>query len=268
MATRVNGQEDGGLDATDRGLQYGDGLFETMAVRDGRARFFDWHLERLAVGAGRLSIALPPARWLADEVARAWPQGRGVVKLILTRGPAARGYRPPRETRPTCIVSGQDWPAWPPACWIDGVRLRWCALRLARQPQLAGLKHLNRLEQVLARSEWDDPAIAEGLMMDDRNHVISGTQTNLFAVIGGRLVTPALDACGVAGVMRRAFRGWSAEQGDIAEERPVKQAELADATELIVTNSLIGAWPVRELAGRELAVGDRAGRFNRWLDAR
>ena len=266
MPTRINGQAGTTVEATDRGLQYGDGLFETMAVRDGRARFFDWHLERLARGAERLGIALPAAAWLRDEVAQAWPAGRGVVKLVLTRGPAERGYRPPCEARPTCIVSGQEWPAWPAACWTVGVRLRWCELRLARQPRLAGLKHLNRLEQVLARAEWEDPAIAEGLLMDDRNQVISGTQTNLFAWRGGRLWKPRLDECGVAGVMRRAFRSWAAEQGETADERPVPQAELAEATEVILTNALIGAWAVCEIAGRTLAVGDRAARFNGWLD--
>lgn len=266
MVVLVNGRETDRIEAADRGLQYGDGLFETMAVRDGRARFFDWHLERLAEGARRLALALPDSALLGTEIARAWPAGRGVVKLILTRGPAARGYRPENAGTPTRMVSGHDWPHHPHSAWTEGVRLRWCKLRLARQPALAGIKHLNRLEQVLARAEWDDPEIAEGLLVDEQDSVISGTQTNLFAVIAGRLTTPRLDQAGVAGVMRRTFRNWAVEQGDAVDERPLSAPELAEASELILTNSLIGAWPVRDLAGRVLRIGDRALRFNRWLE--
>jgi len=266
MPVFVNGREDGRLDPLDRGLQYGDGLFETMAVRDGRARFFEWHLERLAEGAHRLALPSPDRDQLRLQIAVAWPAGRGVVKLIWTRGPAGRGYRPPVAVEPTCIVAGFDWPAWPASAWNDGVCLRYCRTRLARNPVLAGMKHLNRLEQVLARAEWDGERIAEGLMLDDLGQVISGTQGNLFAVIAGRLVTPALDQCGVAGVMRRALCGWAADHAMAVVERSLRPEDLEAASEMFVTNALIGAWPVCELAGRRVRAGPIAARFNAWLE--
>lgn len=265
MPVLVNGRESGSIDPGDRGLQYGDGLFETLAVRDGRARFLAWHLERLAEGARRLALRLPDADRLREQIARAWPAGQGVVKLILTRGAGGRGYRPPPGAEPTCIVAGSEWPDRPASAWTEGVSLRYCSTRLSRNPLLAGIKHLNRLEQVLARSEWDDERIAEGLMLDDLGQVISGTQSNLFAVIAGQLVTPAVDQCGVAGIMRRAFRDWASASTRPVIERVIRPEELAGASELLLTNTLIGAWPVRCLAGRDLPVGRLAGRFNAWL---
>lgn len=265
MPVLVNGVAGGRPDPLDRGLQYGDGLFETMAVRDGRARFLEWHLERLAEGARRLGLPLPAEDHLAAQIAAAWPAGHGIVKLICTRGPAGRGYRPPVRPVPTCIAAGFEWPAWPTTAWSEGIRLRYCRTRLGRNPALAGIKHLNRLEQVLARAEWEDEGIAEGLILDDRGLVISGTQSNLFAVIAGQVVTPVLDQCGVAGVMRRAFCAWAADQAAAVVERSLRPEELDSAVEIFMTNALIGAWPVRELAGKAVAAGSLAGRFNDWL---
>lgn len=265
MPVLVNGVAGGRLDPLDRGLQYGDGVFETIATLDGRGRFADWHVERLAEGARRLGLPRPVPAMLHSQISAACPRGRGVVKLIWTRGPAGRGYRPPPDAQPTCIAAGFVWPAWPATAWSEGVRLRYCRTRWSRNPALAGIKHLNRLEQVMARAEWSDENIAEGLMLDDRDQVISGTQANLFAVIAGRIMTPVLDQCGVAGVMRRAFCSWAAEQATAVIERSIRAEELQTATELFVTNALIGAWPVRELAGKRMPGGSLAARFNEWL---
>ncbi len=264
MPVLVNGRA-AGLDPLDRGLQYGDGLFETIAVHDGRARFLAAHLERLAEGARRLALPSPDPEHLAGQIAAAWPDRRGVVKLVWTRGPAGRGYRPPAHPEPTCIAAGFAWPEWPASAWSEGVRVRYCRIRLGNNPVLAGIKHLNRLEQVLARAEWDDEHIAEGLMLDTMGQVISGTQSNMFAVVAGRLVTPALDQCGVAGVMRRAVCGWAADRGNEVAECSLRPEALETATEIFVTNALIGAWPVRELAGRQLPPGPLAAQFNAWL---
>ncbi len=265
MRVLVNGREDDCIDPMDRGLHYGDGLFETMAVRGGRVRFLDWHLERLADGAARLAIPLPEPGTLAAEIAAVSAADRGVVKLMLTRGAGERGYRPPPHPEPMRMLVGLPWPALAPAAWSEGVRVGWCRMRLGRNPRLAGIKHLNRLEQVLARAEWDDAAMAEALMMDDRGHVICGTQTNLFARIAGRWTTPLLDQCGVAGVMRRAFMEWAAARGEPVIERELPAAELAGAGALLLTNAVVGAWPVRELAGRALPIDAVAAPFNGWV---
>ena len=265
MRVLINGRTDEPLDARDRGLHYGDGLFETLAVVGGRPRFLDWHFERLGLGATRLGLPLPDFERLRAEIATACAEPRGVVKVIVTRGVGPRGYRPPSHPEPTRIVAGAPWPDWAPTAWSDGVRIGWCRTRYGRNPALAGIKHLNRLEQVLARAEWDDGRMDEGLMQDDRDQVISATQANLFARIDGQWTTPLLDQCGVAGVMRRAFRSWSAEAGDPVIERALPAAELARATHCILTNALIGAWPVREIAGRRLALDSRAAQFNEWI---
>lgn len=267
MQAWVNGHAGAGIDPSDRGLNYGDGLFETLAVSRGRPRFLGWHLERLLDGCQRLGIPSPEPRRLQAEIERACPDEQGVVKLIVTRGSGERGYRPPRQPDPTRIVVSLPWPAYPPANWSAGVRLRNCRTRLGRNPALAGIKHLNRLEQVLARGEWDDADVAEGIMMDDRDRVIGATQSNLFARIGGRWATPRLDQCGVAGVMRRAFLGWSAQQGDPVDVRALSAADLGAATAVLLTNALIGAWPVREMAGRPLVVDRQSAAFNAWVAA-
>jgi 4-amino-4-deoxychorismate lyase len=264
MRVFVDGEEGGLVDPLDRGLQYGDGLFETIAVLNGRPRLLEWHLERLAEGARRLGFPAIDTGLLNREVARASSAPRCVVKLVLTRGTGERGYRPPAHAVPRLIVASWNWPS---AVAPDraGARVDWCRTRLGRNPRLAGIKHMNRLEQVLARAEWEPGEWDEGLMCDDGDNVIAATQANLVARIGGRWVTPRLDQCGVAGVMRRAFLAWLARQGADFEERALSRAEIESATALVLTNALVGAWPVRLLAGRSLAMDPAAPEFNAWL---
>jgi 4-amino-4-deoxychorismate lyase len=265
MSLLVNGKAGGHVDPADRGLLYGDGLFETIAVCSGAPRFLDWHFERLAAGARRLGMPAPETGKLREEIASVAPSGQAVVKLVLTRGVGPRGYSPPARVVPTRIVSATPWPSWPAKSWQEGIRVGWCRTRLGRNPALAGLKHLNRLEQVLGRAEWDDEGPEEGLMRDDRDYAISGTQANLFARIAAAWVTPRLDQCGVAGIMRRAFLQWAAEQGTPVIERDLPATELASATALALTNALIGAWPVRDLAGKSLSPDPDVAAFNAWL---
>jgi 4-amino-4-deoxychorismate lyase len=263
MRVFVNGEARESVDVQDRGLQYGDGLFETLAVANGRLRFLDWHLERLADGARRLGFPAPDRDRIRTELGAAAGGATAIVKLLLTRGPGPRGYRPPRVAAPTRIVMAID--AKPPAPAAEGARLGWCRTRLGRNPALAGIKHLNRLEQVLARAEWEDGRMDEGLLQDGDGQVIGATQANLFARIDGRWVTPRLDGCGVAGIMRRAFREWQKGQGQAVEERTISAPEMASASALVLTNALIGAWPVRDLAGRPLAIDPEVAAFNAWL---
>lgn len=263
MRVLVNGEARDSIGVQDRGLQYGDGLFETIAVANGRPRFLDWHLERLAEGTRRLGYPALDFDRIRTELGEAATGATAVVKLIVTRGPGPRGYRPPREATPSRIVMAIDGRPASPAS--EGARLGWCRTRLGRNPALAGLKHTNRLEQVLARMEWDDAQMDEGLMQDGEGHVIGATQANVFARIDGRWVTPRLDGCGVAGIMRRAFREWLKGQGTPAEERAIAAPEFAAAAAIVLTNALTGAWPVRDFAGRALASDPDAAAFNAWL---
>ncbi|HWN06548.1 MAG TPA: aminotransferase class IV, partial [Steroidobacteraceae bacterium] len=137
----VNGRAGEALDPLDRGLLYGDGLFETIAIVGGRPRFLDWHFERLAGGARALGFPAPDLDALRGDITRVATESQCVVKIVLTRGPGERGYRPPRDPRPTRIVSVSSWPAWPAETATAGIRLGWCRTRLARNGALAGHKH-------------------------------------------------------------------------------------------------------------------------------
>ncbi len=266
MNILVNGSPGTVIDALDRGLQYGDGLFETIAIRRGRARLLSLHLERLAAGCRRLGLAVPDLGQLEKEIFTVAAAAECVVKVIVTRGGGVRGYRPPVSPTPTRIVAAFPAPAYPEGNASQGIRLRICTTRLARNPAIAGLKHLCRLEQVLAQAEWHDELIAEGLMLDDDGLVVCGTHSNLFILAGAGLLTPRVDRCGVAGVMRREVLRWAGSHGITTCETDLRPQQLFTAGEVFLTNAIIGAWPARELDGRPLARGTIAAEFNRWLD--
>lgn len=244
MLAWVDGQPLGALALSNRGLAYGDGLFETIAVHQGQASLLDRHLRRLAGGCQRLGIPVDPAL-VADEIERfAQSTGNGVLKLILTRGDGPRGYAVDPSSAPRRILQASALPAYPAEHASHGVRLFACATRLAEQPLLAGLKHLNRLEQVLARAEWSDPAYAEGLVRDTSGRLVEGVYSNLFLVRDGVLSTPALSRCGVAGVMREALLERADEEGIETHVGDLWPADLAAADEVFVCNSVYGVWPV------------------------
>jgi 4-amino-4-deoxychorismate lyase len=240
----VDGVEGAAMSPLDRGLAYGDGLFETIRFVDGRAPLWARHMQRLSASCERLRLPPPDERLLAREAAEVvGGAADAVVRITLTRGPGERGYVMPVSPRPCRIVAAFAAPAMEAAPYRDGVRLRLCRLRLAEQPALAGMKHLNRLEQVLARSEWDDPAIADGVLLDASGRVVSTTMANLFAVIGGRLVTPSLERCGVAGVARAEVL--AVRETDVRDLSP---GELLQASELFLSSSVRGILPVQALA--------------------
>src|SRR5699024_7671205 len=165
---------------------YGDGLFETIAVRRENALLYNLHLKRLENSCRRLAIPAPDREVLGKEVLKLC-QGvsRGVLKIMVTRSNGGRGYRPSPQSQATRILLLYTWPNYPILFSEYGITLRICLTPLGHNPFLAGMKHLNRLEQVLARSEWDDPMIPEGLMLDSQKQVIAGTMSNLFIVSGG-----------------------------------------------------------------------------------
>jgi 4-amino-4-deoxychorismate lyase len=240
MSIWINGRRGTVIDCRDRGLQYGDGVFETMLVRRRRIRLLELHLERLAEGCRRLGLAVPAARIERELVLQARHGADCVLKLILTRGRGPRGYRPAGNERCTRVLSRNPLPARR----ARPVRVRLCRTRLGMNPDLAGLKTLNRLESVLARAEWRDERIWEGLMRDMEGTVVCGTMSNVFLRRGSTLMTPALDRCGVAGVMRR----WVLEQAEDLRLR-VWQGRLpveafCDAEEVFMTNAVAGVVPV------------------------
>lgn len=254
---RVDGREAHHVSVLERGLHYGDGLFETIACLGGQPRFLERHLARLGDGCGRLGIPFSDFAALAREVrSLAAGTARAIVKVLITRGAAlTRGYAPSGGGHATRITLRYAWPADDPLLAERGVRVRIATLRLGENPALAGLKHCNRLEQVLARAEWNDPDVSESLMFSSSGALVSGTMANVFVVRDATLLTPRLDRCGVDGVMRAVVLATAAAAGVAAEQRVLVAEDLASAQEIFLTSALIGIRPVRELQGRPVTVG-------------
>lgn len=245
--TLVNGRESDVISTQDRGLLYGDGIFETIAVRNGKARYLPQHMQRLTLGCKRLGLEFHDHAQLTEEIDHLLADtDDAVLKIILTRGTGARGYAIPPTGEVTRILSMSAYPEYPAAYYTAGIHLRLCETRLGENSRLAGIKHLCRLEQVLARSEWRDPAIQEGLMLSSSGHLIEGTMSNLFLVLDNRLITPDLSLCGVSGIMRSVIMEHARRMSLMTEVRNVELRELHDAEELFVCNSIIGLWPVTQ----------------------
>ncbi len=255
MKAFVNGVAVDTLPVTDRGLQYGDGLFETVAVIGGKPLRWDRHMQRLQAGCRRLHLDLPDTERLHAEVKEiSMHSNRLAVKIIVTRGPGSRGYYAGASGPPSRIVMARDWPEHPAGAATKGVAVRWCQMRISRQPALAGIKHLNRLEQVMARAEWRDE-YAEGLLCDSDENTIEGTMSNLFLVAAGTLRTPDLSESGVAGVVRAEILDTADRLGIRAEIARIRRSDVESADELFLTNSLIGIWPIARLESRSYVVG-------------
>jgi 4-amino-4-deoxychorismate lyase len=249
----------------DRGLAYGDGVFETMRLHAGRVRFLDQHLARLREGCTRLGFTSPAEKTLRADIALlAGDHVNGVIKVIVTHGAGGRGYRPTTNLLPTRVVI-----LYPPPSEVDqlGVTVRWCATRLARNAQLAGIKHLNRLEQVLAQSEWNDPQIAEGLMLDTEGELVCATAGNLFIVSDGILATPDLRFSGVRGVMRAQVIDLAQRQGLVVEERAMRPDDLIGASEAFITNAVRGIRPIVSLDEHRWSIGNTTSRLVTALSA-
>jgi 4-amino-4-deoxychorismate lyase len=256
MSILVNGQPGDSISVTDRGLMYGDGVFRTMPARQGVPLGWARQWRKLAADCAALAIPVPNENALRDEVASLLADTPDcAVKIVITRGEGQRGYAPPDAPVPSRIVMTAPLPAYPEHYAREGVAVHLCETRLGYQPRLAGIKHLNRLENVLARMEWDDPAVAEGLLRDEAGNVVEGVMSNLFVCHNNTLLTPDLSRCGVAGVTRERVLEWASCQGVAVEVRNLSLEEVQGADEAFLCNSLIGIWPVRKLADREWCKG-------------
>ncbi len=250
LASLINGEPDASVSPLDRGMQFGDGVFETIAVVDYLPLCMQNHLERLREGCSRLRIPVDTDLLQRELLSLSRLRQQAVIRLTVTRGPSVRGYSCPRQVDPTRILMLFQWPQWPVHYHLDGVKVRLCRLRYGRNPALSGIKHLNRLEQVMARQEWSDSAIAEGLVMDEGGLVIEGTMSNVFLRQGEVWLTPDLQHCGISGVIRNVILARQSSLGISVRVVDIPLSRLLDAEELFLCNSLIGIWSVRELEGR------------------
>lgn len=252
----VDGEPATVIDARDRGLAYGDGVFRTLKCLAGAPLWWRDQFDTLRRDCAALALSVPDGDALRDEVGRVAAGADCVVKILVTRGSGARGYAPPAGTPSTRVVMASALPPMAQSGAPADVMARLCSLRLAAQPRLAGVKHLNRLENVLARAEWNDPACYEGLLCDASGQLVGGTQSNLFWLEGNTLCTPPLDDCGIAGVTRTRLLRRAGRLGLASRFERCLPAAILAADEVLIGNSLIG---IRRLARIDDAALSDAG---------
>jgi 4-amino-4-deoxychorismate lyase len=252
----LNGESKHCIEFSDRGFQYGDGLFETIEIFNSKPLFFKHHLQRLFNGCQKLLIPPPDAEIITKEVFQfLHGSNHAVLKLIVTRGSGGRGYRQPDHISPTRLFSLHSFPNHPENYKNQGVNVRFCSNTLGINPILAGIKHMNRLEQIIARAEWNTPEFQEGLMMDIHGHVIEGTMSNLFLVKDNILYTPLIDQCGVEGIVRNILIVTAKKNKIKVIEKVITKKEIVNADELFMTNSIIGIWPIKQLEKQQFTLG-------------
>jgi len=262
----VDGKPGDRIACSDRGLQYGDGLFETVSCLGGKPRWLALHLDRLRKGLARLRLPFREFDALQAEIeSMAAGAPRCLVKVIVTRGTATRrGYAPVGDEQPTRIVSRHPWP---PDAQASGYRIGISDICLGSNPALAGLKHLNRLEQVLAQMDLAQSGVNEVLMWSTTGHLIGGSMSNVFLADDHGMLTPELHECGVEGVMRRVVLECAAATGMSVQVRPIVREDLAAAPEVFVTNIRLGVQSVSWLDGRTLTSDSYAQQLRRRIDA-
>jgi len=244
-AAWLNGEPVAGL-AYSRGLHYGDGVFRTLLKYSSQLFDFERQYQKIGTDAAALGLSPPPAATLhAEAETLSAGRERCVIKILLLRSGADRGYRP-RTTACDRLLLRYPLNDDPPEYWSQGIEAFRCKLSLSAQPALAGIKHLSRLEQVLASREWRETA-QEGILCDEQGAPVGGTRSNLFWVDSGVLHTPDLERCGVKGMMRDKILACADALGLPLRVGPWPWASLASAAEAFVTNSLIGIWPLRVL---------------------
>jgi 4-amino-4-deoxychorismate lyase len=273
--TLINGAPNQIITPADRGLAYGDGLFETIKLHNGSPCLLEFHQERLYQGLARLKFSDQAIKAVQESLnvsvsqlvsfANEHALPAAVMKWVVTRGVGLRGYNPEGADQPSVIASVAPYHPMKERN-INGVSVFVCDTPLARNPFLSGLKHLNRLEQVLARAEWQSTEYAEGLMLDTEGHVVEGTMSNLFWVKGGEVFTPDLTYCGIEGTLRRFIIQTLNAQGQSVHIVSEGLNAIKDADEVFVCNSLIGIWPVTQMMGCHWDVGPTTLEIQKRLD--
>jgi len=248
----INGEMHQSISPLDRGFSYGDGVFRTMRVHHGLPSNWHLHYQKLVADCASIGIVCPSADLLMNDIHRLFlsdviEQQASVAKIIITRGEGERGYAPPAITTPLRVVLKFSLPNYLAQNYTQGVELTLCKTRLGLQPQLAGIKHLNRLENILARMEWREEHVFDGLMLDTNDQVIECTMSNIFARFGNQLFTPPLNTCGVAGITRLQILALSKPLNLTIKEGALSLDDLYNADEVLICNSLYGAFQVTKI---------------------
>lgn len=266
LLSLVNGEPLESVSIQDRGLLYGQSLFETIAIENSTPLLLDRHLARLQQGADRLQIPYHQDLLAAEiqSVCDRIEQLKFVIRVTLTMGDGGRGYANPLSPNSVRLVSAHSFPDYSQISFSKGIRLGLSSISLADQPLLAGIKHGNRLEQVLARASWSNDW-QEAILLDQQGRVIEATQSNVFARKGTIITTPSLDRCGVAGVMREQIIELSEKSSFQVNVGTLRVPDLQLADEIFVTNSLIGLWPVGEFQAAGFSDFKAAAEFTKLL---
>ncbi len=257
----INGSFNHVITPFDRGFAYGDGVFRTIKMQGGLPECWPQHYQKLVADCAAINIVCPSAELLMSDLSQLFLADvenvdlHAVAKIIITRGEGNRGYTPPAITAPMRVVTKSAMPDYPAVRFSDGVHLTVCETHLGAQPKLAGIKTLNRIENVLARMEWAGSIsadIADGIMLDMQDNVIECTAANIFARFGDTLMTPSLANCGIAGITRQRII-------DLAPMLKLKTAietfdltKLLMADEIIICSSLYGAWQVVQIQDKTI----------------
>lgn len=246
-----------GISFDDRGLQYGDGIFETLRIANGAIPMWAFHQERLS--KAELALKLPLAdffsHWSLFLKQHLKDIESGYAKLVITRGEGPRGYKIPSEPALNWWLKVGDLPSSYKIKQTTPFSLTLCQHPISRQPKLAGLKHLNRLDQVMARSEWGESnEFDEGVMFNIDGDVTECTMSNIFWLKNGQLHTPDLSQEGIDGCVRRWLiaRAQQSLQPVVVRQQ-TKLDELIAADAVFLTNSLMGIQAVSQIDGQEIA---------------
>ncbi|MDH5735909.1 MAG: aminodeoxychorismate lyase, partial [Gammaproteobacteria bacterium] len=248
----INGEFDNLISVNDRAFQYGDGVFETIACKNNKLIFWDEHMDRLNNACKVLRLNLIDESIWIDDIKKLVSSNQNdlAIKLIYSRGNGQRGYRLPAAPEPVRVVMSAPLPLYSDEFYATGVKLIVCNTPASINSRLAGIKHINKLENVLARNEWFDPDIFEGLMLDDYGNVIEGTMTNVFAIKNNSLYTPILKRSGVNGIIRQKVIQLAKNNNIVTQQIEIKLEKLLEMDELFITNSFIGITPVYQLQNK------------------
>ncbi|MDH5232042.1 MAG: aminodeoxychorismate lyase [Gammaproteobacteria bacterium] len=248
MKILINGKENSDISVNDRGLQFGDGVFTTLTVKNQQAMLWPQHLQRLQHDCSVLAIALPQQNLLEQDISKIiQTNGDGIVKIIITRGPSERGYAASQAGPTSRIIKWSPRPDWPTDYFEKGIECTWCQTLLCENPRLAGVKHLNRLQNVLARMELDGTSNAEGLILNTQGQIIEAISANVFFYKENTLYTPDLSLAGVNGLMRAQVLQYATDQAVSVDIRPLHRAFVESAEAAFITNTVIGLWPLAKL---------------------
>ena len=257
---QVNGKISKTIDVRDRSVQYGDGVFETIAVKEKSLKFWKEHYQRLNKGCKVLKIKCPPEVFLKKEInkfLRKTKKEKLVLKIIISRGVGGRGYNPPRNTKPTRILGIYDWPNYPLKNFTKGIQMNICKTRISDQPTLSEIKHLNKLEQIIARLEWQSKAISESIMLDSNNNVIEGTMSNFFGVKENVFYTSTIKFAGIEGIMREVILKLLKKNKKKYIIKKITLKEFLKFDEIFMCNSIFGIWPVIKISKKKFSFGKK-----------